>query len=246
MSFFIEILRFMDNILNEKLRDLIDNFNIVTLLLLILISFLYGIFHSAGPGHGKSLVVSLFLKEKHPIEKSLILSALISIIHTGSAIILALLFYFVFTGVKGMFQIKVQSYFIVASGVLITVVGLIFLTFKIFGKDSEKRSVKDRNLLLIGISAGIIPCPAALMISLLTLSKGIFIIGFISVVSISLGMFSLLSLIGFLSIKGRNSILLLSDEGLKRGEIFSTVIEYISILLIILIGVLMFSSILLK
>jgi len=246
MKYFIEILRFFDNYLNEILRSLINTFDIVTLLLLFLISFIYGILHSIGPGHGKVLIASFFLKEKHPIQKSVILSAIISIIHTGSAIILALLLYFALAGLKGVFQIKLQSYFIIASGILITIIGVLFLVLKIIHKNKETSNAgKNRNIFLIGISAGIVPCPVALMISLLTLSNNIYIIGIISVISISLGMFFLLSLIGFLSIKLRNGVLNLSSKTLNKGDIISTIIEYTSIILIIIIGVVMFSKILL-
>ncbi|HNZ25852.1 MAG TPA: hypothetical protein PLG34_00005 [Spirochaetota bacterium] len=240
MKHFIEILRFFDNYINETLRNLINNFDIVTVLLLILISFIYGILHSLGPGHGKALVASFFLKEKHPVQKSLLLAAIISIIHTGSAIILAILFRFVLTGLKGIFRIKLQNYFITASGILIIIIGILFFILKIIHKNNESIKLKkNTNIFLVGVSAGIIPCPVALTISLLTLSKNIFIIGILSVTSISLGMFILISLVGFLSIILRDQMLTLSNKLLNKGKLFSIIIEYVSIILIIIIGAFM-------
>ncbi len=188
---FLEILRNMDNIINETIRNLISNFKFSTLIILILISFIYGILHSIGPGHGKTLVASFFRKEKHPCRKSLILAGIVSIIHTGSAIILSFLLYFILTGIKGMFRIKMQSYFIAVNGILILIIGVFFLFLKILHKDEAniKNSAKSRNLMLIGFSAGIVPCPVALMIMLLTISKNITLIGLASVISISIGMF---------------------------------------------------------
>ena len=59
-SIFLGILRNMDNIINETIRNLITNFKFSTLIMLALISFIYGILHSIGPGHGKTLVASFF------------------------------------------------------------------------------------------------------------------------------------------------------------------------------------------
>ena len=236
---FLEILRSMDNIINETIRNLISNFNILTLIILFFISFLYGILHSIGPGHGKTLIASFFLKEKHPLKKSLLLSGIVSIIHSGSAIILSFLLYFVLTGIKGMFKIKLQSYFMATSGILIIIIGILFLILKIFHKDeiNSKSLPKNRNLILIGLSAGIVPCPVALMIMLLTISKNIIFIGLLSVFSISMGMFFLLTIIGLISIKSRDGIIFVSGKITKNNEIISTVIEYMSIIFIILIGI---------
>lgn len=239
-SFFIEILRNMDNNLNFLFRDLISNFKISTFVFLILISFIYGIIHSIGPGHGKSLVASFFLKEKHPLKKSLILSVIISVIHTGSAVVLSFLLFFVLTSIKGMFRIKMQSYFMAASGLLILIIGILFLFLKIFRKNPknniEEKHSKNGNLILIGVSAGIVPCPASLMIMLLALSKNIICIGLTSVLSISLGMFFLLTIIGVISIKSRDGIIFFSDKTLKKSKLISIILEYFSIVLIIIIG----------
>ncbi len=247
-NIFIEILRWSDDNINELIRGLISGFNLSSLFILIGLSFLYGILHSIGPGHGKSLVASFFLKEKRPLRKSLVLSMIISIIHTGSAIILSFLLFFVLTGIKGMFRIKLQSYFMIASGILIIVAGTFFLIFKIFckEKDGEDKNLDDKNLLLIGISAGIVPCPVALMIMFLTLSKKAFFIGLLSVSFISFGMFVLLSLIGIASSKLRDGILSVSSRFIKKGETVAVIIEYVSILLIIFIGISILSGILIK
>lgn len=230
--------------INTLLRDIIDNFSISALLMLAVFSFIYGVLHSMGPGHGKSLVFSYFLKDEQRLKKSLSLAALISVIHTGAAIILAFLLYFVFTGIKGMFRIKMQGYFMGISGVTIVVVGLTFMLVKIFKKNkkeklNDKHSPSKGNVLAVGFSAGMVPCPAALMIMLLTLSRGAIVAGFVSVISISLGMFILLSLIGLLSIKSRSGILSVSGKFVSNTEIIAEVLEFVSIILIMMIGVFM-------
>jgi ABC-type nickel/cobalt efflux system permease component RcnA len=54
-----------------------------------------------------------------------------------------------------------------------------------------------------------------------------------------LGMFILISLVGFLSIILRDQMLTLSNKLLNKGKLFSIIIEYVSIILIIIIGAFM-------
>ncbi|MDA3901404.1 MAG: hypothetical protein PF637_12915 [Spirochaetes bacterium] len=240
MGFFMDLLRYMDSLLNGAIRGLMEGYSVTALSLLFAVSFAYGIVHSIGPGHGKALVVSFFLKEDHPWRKSIFLAALISLIHTGTALILAYLFHFVLTSVRGMFKIQLQGYFMVVSGIMVVVTGTFFLLFKMLHKhkkDDLRNS--NRNVILIGISAGIVPCPAALMIMMITLSNGIALAGLMSVVAISLGMFVLLSVVGSVAIKSRSGMLFLSDKASNRTEIVSTIVEYASIVLIISIGLVM-------
>ena len=244
---FVELLRGFDNVINTTLREIITDFSLKTLLMLVGFSIIYGVLHSLGPGHGKALVASYFLKEKHPLSRSLALGAIVSFVHTLSAIILSLLLFYLLTGIRGMFRIQLQSYFIVGSGVLIFLLGILFLFLKFFKRKTEnsQNNWGKKSFLLVGISAGIIPCPVSSMIMLLTLSRGVVYIGLISVFSISLGMFVVLAATGLLSIFTRSGILNATTRVFKKTETVSTVIEYLSIAFIIFLGLSMASTFLL-
>lgn len=247
---FLTLLRELDGSIKGSLRLLTQEFTMAALLSLLAISFIYGVVHSAGPGHGKALIGSYFLKEKHPLRKAIMLSGLVSLVHSGSAIILAYLLTFVLTGIKGMFRIKMQSYFMLAGGILITLVGVIFLVMKIIRKgrcchdhqhdhnheDDEAPKKGDKSVFLVGLTAGIVPCPVSLMLMLFTISRKIPLIGLAAVLSISLGMFVLLTMLGLFSIKSRDSILLLFEKAGRNSAGAATVIEYVSIVMIILLG----------
>jgi len=244
--FFINALRWLDNYINDSLRSLQHEFSISVFLVFMLISLLYGIIHSAGPGHGKTIITTFFLKEKHPIAKAAMISGIVSLVHTGFSIILAVLFTTILSGIKGFFRIKIQSYFIVASGILIIIIGVFFLLLKIIFKEKDAVYNKNRNIFLIGIAAGSVPCPVALIIMLFALSNNIIFLGLASVISISLGMFFLLTAIGILSIKLRDGILFLSNKYIEKIGLIGELLEYISVILIIIIGLLMISSIIIK
>jgi len=244
---FVSILKDLSQTVNQTIRSLSTEFSLEGFLLLIGISFLYGLIHSAGPGHGKLLVTSFFTKEKHSLRKVFSLAGTISVIHSGFAVMLSLLLFYIFTGVKGMMKLKLQSYFIAASGILILLIGLFFLVLKIMKKDEPEIKLfkKSHNVFLVSIAAGIVPCPAALMIMLLTLSKDAVFIGLIAVAAISAGMFLVLSAVGIIAHKSRAGLFAVAEKKVKRIEMVAQIVEYLSILLIILIGAGMVAGILL-
>jgi ABC-type nickel/cobalt efflux system permease component RcnA len=232
------LIQFFYNYINEFIRELHTDFNYSTYFILISLAFIYGILHSIGPGHGKTIIATYFFKDNNKISKSLILSVIVSFTHTSSAIILSFLLSYVFTGVQRFFQIKLQYYFTFASGLMIIIIALIFLCLKLLNclKKRRKHIEFKKNLILTGISAGMVPCPVSLMVMLFAISNNIILIGLSVVLSISLGMYVLLSIIGFLSIKSRNKLLEISNKKMKKSEYFAESIEIISVIIMFLIG----------
>jgi ABC-type nickel/cobalt efflux system permease component RcnA len=243
-TLFLDLLRIFDGNLNSLLWELTENFSVPLLFSLVTISFAYGFIHSAGPGHGKTLISSIFLKEKHPLSKSLLVSSIVASVHIGSAVLISVLFTFILTGIRGLFHIKLQGYFTLSSGILICLIGIVFLILKILHKDHyhhhkdhhDEDHHHSRNIYIIGLTAGMVPCPAALMIMLLTIPQQAAVIGLISVAAISLGMFSLLTIVGIAAISARDGILRLSRGGKRKGAAVAKVLEYTAVSFIILIG----------
>lgn len=237
----LEILKPLNALINRLVKEFTQDFSLRNLFLLIIVSFVYGVIHSLGPGHGKLLVTAFFSKNERKKKDIGVLSSLISIIHSSSAIVLSLLLSFVLVGVKGIMKIKIQGYFIVASGILIVIIGLIFLYFKIREQETPiKIAFEKKSPLLIAISAGIIPCPAALMLMLLTISKNIWYVGLISVIFMSLGMFVVLYSFSYFSYFSREKVV-------NNSRIFKyaePILEYSTIFIIIIIGIVMISDIL--
>jgi len=203
---FTRVIRTLSDRIHEVLREIKSGGNISTIIVFLGISFLYGIIHSIGPGHGKALILAYFLKNKHRLWKSVTLAGITSMTHTLGAIFLAFLFNTILSEVRGMFRIQVQGYFMVANGMLILLIGLFYLLIKITRRqkaDSKASEADGKNLLLIGITAGIVPCPASLLIMLYSISNEMVEFGLLSVLAISLGMFVLLVPVGAAGIVSR-------------------------------------------
>ena len=62
----------------EKISELIEKENEKIVYTMLFFTFLYGIVHSFGPGHGKTLVLTYSVKEKLNLAKLLLVSFLIA------------------------------------------------------------------------------------------------------------------------------------------------------------------------
>jgi ABC-type nickel/cobalt efflux system permease component RcnA len=66
--------------------------------LLVGISFAYGIFHAAGPGHGKAVISSYMLANEVALRRGIVLSFVSALLQAVTAIVVMLLAYFVLRG----------------------------------------------------------------------------------------------------------------------------------------------------
>jgi ABC-type nickel/cobalt efflux system permease component RcnA len=203
--------------LTEQVKKLKTDWSWEALFPLILISFLYGIIHAAGPGHGKVVVFSYFISRRSEIKKGLILGNLISIFHAVSGMIIVLTLYFIvkttyLTSFEAISQkVKLVSYS------LIIVIGIILLLTSLFpiknllsrnpDNDVPADSPGRRGLLPLALAVGIVPCPGVVIIMLFALSFNLLITGIIMSFIMALGMASTISLAGLLSILGQEGLL---------------------------------------
>ncbi len=216
--------------LENILKDIKENNSVLSYFWLLFFSFLYGIIHAIGPGHGKSLVSSYFLNQDKSYLKALSISTLIGIVHTFSAFLLTLVVYY---SIGFIFNSQVTNIEYLAtkiSAVIIILIAL-YLIYKKVKKNKTKfvfKASKQPSFILntsnnnidtlscgcsgckttstdIGVilAAGIVPCPGTVTVFIFTMSLGIYFVGFLSAVFMSLGMSLVIFIMAYLSIKVR-------------------------------------------
>lgn len=172
-------------------------------------SFLYGIVHAVGPGHGKSVVCAYFLSRSGSMAGASFMSWLITLVHVGSATLTVCLAYFLFkSGMSGFesFNHYLQS----ASFGLVALIGL-WLTvcalksFRLSRKDEchETKQSSLKEIALVALVTGIVPCPGAAIILVYSLSTGILKSGLLAMVFLATGMAVTTSLFAFTAAKTR-------------------------------------------
>ncbi|MEZ5924763.1 MAG: nickel transporter [Hyphomicrobiaceae bacterium] len=76
----------LNRMLTGGIRDLKSNGTVAALMLLVGLSFLYGVLHAAGPGHGKAVISSYAVASAETIRRSIALSFLAAFFQALSAI----------------------------------------------------------------------------------------------------------------------------------------------------------------
>jgi len=218
MNFFDEFIKQLilyqfelNSYLSLTIKSINDQNMFISWSIVLVISFLYGLVHAAGPGHGKALVAFYFSTSKHNYIHAFKLGYLISIIHAISALFLTFGIYFLITS---MFRQNFDYYSKVTmqvSAVMIILVGFyIIISTYLSKKNKEQKIKRPRNKYLLALSIGIVPCPGVMTIVLFCIMLKQYLLGIIAAITMSIGMGFTISIVGILCItlnKKTNNIL---------------------------------------
>ncbi len=215
-SLLFSVMAPVQKMLNESLasmtRALQGSRSLGGLLLVALLALAYGIFHAAGPGHGKTIVSSFLLANEGNIRQSFIIGYLVAIVHALSALTVVLVLYYLIRGIFATGVEQANHYIQLVTFAVITAIGAVMLVRRSMGKththghhhehpepdhaQGPEAGLTMRNLLGIAIPAGVIPCPGAVAVVLFALSLHMLAVSILAVSSISLGMGTTISATG--------------------------------------------------
>ena len=240
--------------LNQKITELSKEIkekrSAKPILIILFMTFIYGMVHALGPGHGKTVTFSYFLSERAEVRKGIMVGGLIGFLHAISALILVLVLYFI---IQQSFLRPIEELSriikLISYG-LITLIGLFLLSKTILGLRKEKRaekrikdsSVTTKDIIPFAIAVGMIPCTGAVIVLLFSISMGILGIGIISTLCMALGMATTISLVGVSTILAKNGVTKFIVNRPKVNTILQTTFSLIGALLIILFGILLFTN----
>jgi len=190
--------------------DKLDDGDVTMYWYILAVSFLYGLIHALGPGHGKMVIASYFLIKGAKTQEALKAGFLTSIIHTLSALsITAILFIFFQSAITQYFQdINANMYKVSAIFIILIALYLLYETIKDRNVEEEtvgQNEVKNKNIFTIALSIGLVPCPGVMTIVLFSMILGYYYLGVMSAVMMSIGMGITISLAAILTTKVKNS-----------------------------------------
>ena len=239
--------------LATEVRAYKENGALAPVLGLLLVSFLYGVAHAAGPGHGKMATAAYFGANRAAATQGITMSALIGVFQALSAIVFvgafALLFRMSQTEtVRSVLYVEAASYALIAG------VGLWIAWGGVVGRGcthshgpvlapaghahdhghkhahahahahghghghahrhhdhhghhghAPPANASLVSMLPVALASGIRPCTGAILVLLFTLSQGIFEIGVLATVVMSLGTFLVVAAIGLVAIYARRA-----------------------------------------
>jgi len=229
------------------------------------LSFLYGVFHAAGPGHGKVVFSSYVLANETQVRRGIglsFLSAMLqSLVAIGLVLVAALLL-----GLTSMAMNDTAHWIGVASYVLMVVLGLWLVARKLAGTrrhhehDGHHRQDHDdhahhahvvtpaaigsgwREQLGIVLAVGLRPCSGALIVLAFALSQGLLAAGITSVLLMGLGTAATTGMLAALAVSAKGLALRLAgtDSPVTRRVVWWA--EMLGALAVLAFGLLLLLS----
>lgn len=212
-------------------------------ILIFLFAFLYGIFHSLGPGHGKVFVFSYILTEKPKILKAISTSYAIALVHGISGLLVALIIIFSLKTYTSE-STHIDNASVIISRIsfgLISAIGIYLLLKSLLNKGySHNHNESSFQFLPFVISVGLVPCPGTIILVTFLSSMGLLGIGIISSLFIILGMGISISFIAIISLFSKKLATSLFPDKSKNYEKTYRLLSLGGAILLILFGVLFF------
>ena len=206
------------------------------ILLSLLIAAFWGSVHALTPGHGKALVAGYLVGTRGKPRHAFLLGATVTATHTAGVFALGLV-----TLLLSQFIVPDQLYpwLTLASGLLVVAVGASVLRQRLRGTGggdhhhhatttatttttatatpittiTTDESLTSRGILGVGVAAGLLPCPSALVVLLSAIAIHRIGFGFALIAAFSLGLAATITCIGLLAVLARRAFGRVSLEG---------------------------------
>ena len=233
-----------------------------------LLSFLYGIFHSAGPGHGKVVISSYMLAGERQLRTGIALSFAAALAQSLTAIIFVLvaaallrLSSVTMNGIAG--SIETVSY------ALIVLLGVWLLVRRFFGFGHTHDHTHDhahghdhpahddhghhhvvvpkkhqslKEALAMVLAVGLRPCSGALIVLVFALSQGVLLAGIVSVLLMGLGTALTVSVLASLAVGAKALALKIGTRAEGAKNVVALIELAGAVLLIFFGGVMLLAS----
>lgn len=225
---FVDFQRTANREIARHLKAIRDGQGAGPLALGLVLAFLYGAVHAAGPGHGKLVVVGYFLSREARIGRGLAMGAQIAVMHVVSAVIVVGLADLLLRRAFGGTPAEVPAVRI-ASYALIVGIGLLMLGRAVHrlaaarnpatagqshahphrhgpgcGCGAHARPAEGG---LLALAVGLVPCTGSLLVLLYALANDMLATGFLLVAAIALGMAITMGGLGLASVWARGFVL---------------------------------------
>ena len=195
-----------------------------SLIVALIGAFFWGAMHAMSPGHGKTIVGAYLMGSKVTAQHALFLGLTTTLTHTIGVFILGLATLF---ASQFILPERVLPWLSILSGFMVLVIGLNLFISRLRNREHHHEHhehhhehhhhhhhddkhhhhhlpsdtpVTWRNLLALGISGGLVPCPSALVLLLSAIAIGRVGFGLSLVLAFSLGLAFVLTALGLLLI----------------------------------------------
>lgn len=180
----------------------------VVLVTALLVAFFLGAAHALTPGHGKTIVAAYLVGSRGRLIDAVYLGAAVTITHTFSVFILGIVTLYASQQVS---LDKIYPWLSLASGVLVMLIGAWLVFVRLRGSGASMvhshggyshahanygAGHSHSSIVSLGVSGGLVPCPEALVVLMLSVSLRKVALGLGLLAAFSLGLAAVLIAIG--------------------------------------------------
>lgn len=186
----------------------------------ILVALAAGAAHALAPGHGKTLAAAYLIGTEGKARDALWLGSSVAVMHTVSSLVLAVAWtFFSLSDLIGLESLTTVLQLV--AGVLVIATGIWLIRRHLTHPHSHSHSHSHSHdhghsrshgttrpgLMLLGISGGLTPSPAAFLVLVTGLFSGRAGFALVLVICFGLGLGAVLFIVGLLALSGRNVVL---------------------------------------
>jgi nickel/cobalt exporter len=182
-----------------------ENLGVGAIMLSLLIAAFWGAAHALSPGHGKAMVAAYLVGSRGTPRHALLLGLTVTVTHTAGVFALGLV-------TLGLSELIVPEqlypWLNLVSALLVVCVGVSVLRARLRRRHAHhhhhhhgERSLRD--LLAVGISGGLLPCPTALVVLLAAISLHRVGYGLVLILAFSVGLAGAMTGVGLAAVSAR-------------------------------------------
>jgi nickel/cobalt transporter (NicO) family protein len=225
-----EVQRWIYASLTGQLTEFAHTGSWASLAVVLPLGIVFGAVHALTPGHGKSVLASYLLGSRLAVVRSLAVAGALALTHFGSAVVLALLAAPLITRMLG--GVGRAPLLEMISWGLLALVGLWLLLRAIRG-----RPHLHHEGVMIGVMAGLIPCPLTLFVMLYALARGVAVAGLAFAVAMLGGIAITLAAVALAAVLAREGVVYILTRYGGSIERLARTLDALSGALLLLIGI---------
>jgi ABC-type nickel/cobalt efflux system permease component RcnA len=216
-------------------RDL----SLIVVVLSLLVAAFWGAAHALTPGHGKALVAGYLVGSRGRPRDAVVLGATVTVTHTAGVFMLGFVTLLLS---RFIVPEQLYPWLTLVSGLLVVAVGITVLRARLrgvsrhghdhppghhhsWGEDPDEHhhrhhhdghgvdAVTSRGILGIGVAAGLLPCPSALVVLLSAIALHRIGFGIALIVAFSVGIAATITGIGLVAVLARRAFRRVSFDG---------------------------------
>jgi ABC-type nickel/cobalt efflux system permease component RcnA len=230
MDFLIGLQRWINTAIAADLSSFAATRDWAALLAVLPLGIVFGAIHALTPGHGKTVLASYLVGSRLAVLRGIGVAGALALTHVGSAVVLALAAAPILSRTLGGVG-RAPVLEDISRG-LLALLGCWFLYRAWRGPVHE-----HREGLMVGVIAGLVPCPLTLFAMFLALSRGVPQAGLTFALAMMLGIGLTLGVVAVLTIAAREWVIVYVARYGGSIETTSRVLEALTGALLIAVGI---------